>query len=67
MTGIEMAQDEAHQAGLELTDKQADTVLWEYTGFPSFWQGESAEAHFRKQIREWVASLEQSPQWWGAP
>ena len=57
MTWLEVCKDEAKKAGVELTDKQADTVLWEFTGFPSFFDGDPEEC-VRRQVREWANSHE---------
>ena len=56
MTWTQMCQDEARKVGIELTVADADWVLWEHTGFPSFYEGDDAEGYFRKQIRQWALS-----------
>jgi len=38
-------------------DEEADMVLFEHTGFPSFFEGGDARAWFAKQIDDFVARL----------
>lgn len=57
MTWIELAQEEALKLGVALPPEVADGILWEYTGFPAFFDPEEgAEATFRRQIREEITS-----------
>lgn len=35
----------------QATDEQIDFILWEYTGFPAFWNGDP-ETCLRKQLQE---------------
>ena len=52
MTAIECARE---ILGDDKTDDFLDYVIWEYTGFPSFWAtkpGETIEDCFRRQLRE---------------
>lgn len=47
-------RDLAKEVGLEfgkrLTDDQADSLLWNHTGFPSFWKSDPIE-ECRTQLR----------------
>lgn len=36
-TWIDLAKAVAADLGFDLTDEQADDLLWEHTGFPCFW------------------------------
>ena len=39
LTALEYAQRIGRQYGLDLTDEQANHMLWEETGFPGFFPG----------------------------
>jgi len=56
MTAIEIVQEEARKLGKKICDESADFLLWEYTGFPYFWDipndGETPEQCLRKQVRK---------------
>lgn len=41
----------------EITNDEADYVLWEHTGFPAFFEGDDAEAWFSKQAREFFEQV----------
>jgi hypothetical protein len=57
MTWIECAREELPG----FTDEELDCVMWEETGYPSFWTlnpGETIEQCFRRQLREFKSKLE---------
>lgn len=59
MALIEIIQDEAFRAvGKTPTIDTAEYVLWEHTGYPSFWQinkeNPTPEACLRAQVRKWA-------------
>jgi hypothetical protein len=62
MTWLEVAKDEAKKFGIELDDTQADHLLWEYTGFPDFWNipadGATHEECARTQLRRHFQSYQ---------
>ena len=39
------------------TQDEVDYILWEYTGFPCFWETNDTEACLRKQLQEFVDEL----------
>lgn len=39
------------------TDGQVDFILWEKTGFPSFWETDDTEACLRKQLQGFRESV----------
>ena len=47
----------------EATEEEIEYVIWEQTGFPSFWQihkdGATPEECFRKQLAEFAASVKE--------
>lgn len=51
VTFLDIAREVAAEFRLVLTDHAAMDVLWEYTGYPSFWRGDP-EAECRRQLRE---------------
>jgi hypothetical protein len=63
---IEIVKDEARLQGFEINDAVADYVLWEETGWPTFWSigkahdpKETVELSLRKQARKFF----ESPAW----
>lgn len=42
----------ATRRGVDLTDEEAGWLLWNETGYPSFWK-DGMEADIRRQITEW--------------
>jgi hypothetical protein len=55
MTWLEMVHAEAAKVGRTVTDEQANAILWNHTGFPSFFLGDSAVDYFTNQVREFFA------------
>ncbi len=53
MTGIELVKEVFPEA----TDQEAGYILWNHTGFPEFFRGDSAEAYFRQQLEEYKQNL----------
>lgn len=55
MTALEIAKEVAKDFGIELSDQEADYVIWEQTGFPEFWNipkdGNSPEECLRTQLK----------------
>jgi len=53
---IEFAKLVAAQYGIEWTDEQADSILWEHTGFPVFWpERELTPArNLERQLRRYI-------------
>lgn len=49
-TWLDLAKDVGREFGITLDDKQADYMLWNHTGFPSFWKGDPIE-ECRAQLR----------------
>ena len=66
MTWLEIVKDEAKKVGLEIDDQFADHVLWEFTGFPHFWDaprlGVTPEECCRTQLSEHFSGLTGSTQ-----
>lgn len=59
LTVIEVVKQEAEAIlGKYISDDLAEAVLWEHTGFPSFWPinetNPTPEACLRAQVREWA-------------
>lgn len=54
-TWRDVARGVAWEFGFDLTDQDADYVLWEHTGFPEFWDGHPPEV-CRRQLREFFQS-----------
>jgi len=50
VTGVEIVQDEARQLFIALPKDFAEHILWEHTGFPSFYDGDP-EVCIRKSTR----------------
>jgi hypothetical protein len=58
MTCVEFVKVVAAEFGLTLTDDEADGVLWNKTGFPSFFHGEGTyEQLLRPQLEEAFSAL----------
>jgi len=55
MNAIEMVQDECMRHDVVLSEEDAGFVLWNATGFPSFYTGDR-EVYFRRQVRHWLAN-----------
>jgi hypothetical protein len=55
MTWLEMVHAEAAKVGRAITDEEANAILWNHTGFPSFFLGDSAVDYFTNQVREFFA------------
>lgn len=54
MTFLELAKRTAAETGVDLTDDEAATILWEHTGFPDFFHGRTpadVERECADQIR----------------
>lgn len=49
-TWQDLAKEVGKEFGKTLNDKQADYLLWNHTGFPSFWNGNPIE-ECREQLR----------------
>ncbi len=47
---IVIVQDEATKRGITFTDGVAGLLLWEETGWPSFFMTNDTERHIREQI-----------------
>lgn len=64
MTWLELAKDEAKKEGLKIDDRIADHVLWEFTGFPCFWDiprlGGTPEECCRTQLSEYFSGLDRA-------
>lgn len=61
MTILDAVKEEAAKFGVELSDADAEWVLWEQTGYPSFWPisglTPTPEACLRAQVREWAEKV----------
>jgi len=55
MTWLEMVHAEAAKVNRVVTDEQANAILWNHTGYPSFFLGDDAAAYFTNQVREFFA------------
>lgn len=53
-------QEEAIKFGVTISKNDTEYIIWEHTGYPSFWRigidGDTAEECFRTQIREFFKS-----------
>jgi hypothetical protein len=62
MTWLELAKEEASKAGLIIDDEAADYILWEYTGFPIYWDiprlGATPEEVCRNQLAQHFKPVE---------
>lgn len=50
---IEMVREEALRFGRHVSTGRAKDILWEHTGWPSFWMRDDPERYFRLQIEEY--------------
>lgn len=50
MTCTDMVRSEAWNFGRDISEREAEHVLWNYTGFPSFWPSEYE--HPRDALRD---------------
>ena len=60
VTALEVVQQEGRKIlGEEISDKDADWILWEHTGFPCFWPDRTAspEENLRRQVREFLQNV----------
>ena len=53
-TNIEFVQEIALALGVELSDAEADMILWEHTGFPCFFDGYPPLV-IQRQVTEYLA------------
>lgn len=51
MTPIEIVQQVAQEFCKEVSADEADYILWEHTGFPSFWPEPIAQTPAEDQVR----------------
>lgn len=54
MNAVEEVQRIGKAYGFTPTEQEANVVLWEHTGFPSFWPNPSIPGHWnlRRQVRQ---------------
>ena len=54
MTPIEIVQEEGKKLGFNVSETDADYILWEETGFPSYWPDRTItpEENLRVQATE---------------
>lgn len=60
MTPIQIVQEEGRKTGRDVSDADADYIVWEHTGFPCYWtkeQGNTPEEYLRTQAREFFEGL----------
>jgi hypothetical protein len=61
MTAHELIQTVAHEFGREASVDDSEYILWEHTGYPSFWHiprdGNTPEECLRTQVRAFFAAL----------
>ena len=52
----EVVKEECLKAGVTLKEEDVEYVLWEHTGYPSFWPdpNKTPEENLRMQVREWA-------------
>ena len=50
MNGLAIAQEVAKEMGLSVDDETLGWVMWNETGWPSFFDGDSEET-YRRQLR----------------
>jgi hypothetical protein len=55
-TWADLARSVAWEFGIDLSFDDADYILWEHTGFPSFWEGKPREC-CTAQLRAYFGSL----------
>lgn len=53
MTNTEFVQSVGRAVGVELTDDEADYILWEETGFPCFFDGDPVTV-LRQQVTAYL-------------
>ena len=62
MKVLSFARKIAHEEGVRpASDAMLDYVIWEYTGYPSFWDGDPVRC-FERQLREAFRKAKASPQ-----
>ena len=49
MNGLAIAREVADEIGVEATDDLLGVIMWEFTGWPSFFDGDP-ETVFRQQV-----------------
>jgi hypothetical protein len=56
-TALEVAREITQAHGIQVDDAMLDYIIFEHTGFPSFWDipkdGATPEECLRKQLTEW--------------
>lgn len=52
MKAIDIAREEAEKLFVTLDEDGLEYIIWEHTGFPSFFGGDNPEATFRNQLQE---------------
>jgi hypothetical protein len=57
---VKLVRKEARRGGVRLAPDEALDVLWNQTGFPSFFTGDRDE-WFRWQVRHWLANRRMKP------
>lgn len=55
MNWLDLVHQEASKTGHVITDEAADAILWEHTGFPSFYLGDDPVEYFTNQLRDFFA------------
>lgn len=56
MTGIDLVREVAAEFGQDVGDDAAGSILWNYTGYPHFFDGDPDPVEcFRDQLREYFA------------
>lgn len=50
-TWVDLVHKVAKEHGQRVSEAEADHILWEHTGFPSFWEGDP-RSHFTAQLHE---------------
>lgn len=55
----EAVLEEAKKFGITPKDEDIEFIVWEKTGYPSFWpdQSKTPEENFRQQLRDYFSSL----------
>lgn len=53
---IDIVIEECSKLGITVNARKADYILWDQTGWPSFWPDRTItpEENLRKQVREWA-------------
>lgn len=60
MTYLELVKEVAAQHGRDITEREAEHILWGHTGFPSFIkpkEGQTMQDALREQIEDFFKSL----------